>query len=158
MVATAWPSDGIGSYLSGDEAKAALPEAVWDRLKVALRGGGTIDLGSVSGGPSTSYTYASNVALYVPEALLVGEKLKFYFNLKRTGGTTAFGRVEETGGVVGSEASTTSTTGAVVVSEVTVQNGWAGTMQTFKLGARGDGTATSDADTDKLVMNLKGTD
>jgi len=151
-MATSWTSVNIGSHLSGDDAQEAMPQGVWDILKASLRMGATVPLGSIQSGTSTAWVSASSVDVRIPLIARVGEKLQIWFFLESSAAATLYGRVRETGVPTnGTEASytfaDTSDPDEAVSSEITIASGWPGTVKTFELQSRGNGTNYSVATT-----------
>ena len=83
-----------------------------------------------------------------------GATVDVTFQLKRTGGTTAYGRAVVDGDN-GTEQSTTSTLYGRVTSVVTLTSGVGDTAVLFEVEIRGDGTSSAQAIVDEVAVNVE---
>lgn len=137
-----WPTRTPYQVLSGAQA-TALGRDLYDRADV-IKGkpfGFPVPLVSTAAGALTTVLTR---AIRVPNFARGGDKLRLSAYVACSGGGTASFRWIDSGGTNGTTATTASSTGALLASDITIPDDtWAGTVRTFSVqGAASAGTAS----------------
>ena len=148
----AWPTSNSGDYISGDLVKETGKDLLQRVLEAESCGWHWhFDEVTESGG-----TYVSKASrdFRLPPWATTGATVEVSFLLKRTGGTTAYGRavVNSTNGT---EQSTTSATYARTASVVTLASDLGDTVVSFEIELKGDGTSSAEAIVDDIAVNIE---
>jgi hypothetical protein len=148
----AWPSTNSGDYVSGDYVKETGKD-LFQRVIEAQSAGWHWHFDEVTEAGSS---YVSKVSrdFWLPPWAKTGATVEVSFMLKRTGGTTAYGRAV-VASTNGTEQSATGTAYGRVTSVVTLASDLGDTVQTFEVELKGDGTSSAQAIVDELAMNVK---
>lgn len=142
-----WPSRLAEDVLSGDGAKT-LGEVLYDRDLVVFEKPFSVSFGNTTTSSSTFVVMATK-KIRVPTTAESGDKMKadlLIGNDNASGDTIA--RLSETGVPTnGPDSATHSGNGTTwVEAEITIQAGWPGTVRTFEIQAKTNGTGVGSVD------------
>lgn len=153
-MATTWPALESSDGNSGDPAKAAVGEGLFDRDRVVEQIGQTVKVAGSTA--ATSATTVATFTLRIPEWGVTGRKLRLYVLLGASGGGTAHYRLQDNATATnGTEATTTSTDDPKESALTIPDDTWKETERLFNVQLWETGGGTATAGTKKLMLNLR---